>query len=133
VSALIDGARSQARLVRIKSAAKENGAPESAIVLCSDVMGMPTNADIEDLFAAGDYLRLYNWAFTTNVSPADLAQTSEPILKKLIDFRSGRDFDHALPAHQLTNRREEFFSSIEESTEKNFANVFRLLNTTVRD
>src|ERR1700677_2040000 len=69
VSALIDGARSQARLTRIRSAAKDNGVPESAIVLCSDVPGMPSNADIEDLFTVADYLRLYNWAFSTNISP----------------------------------------------------------------
>jgi predicted ATP-dependent endonuclease of OLD family len=133
VSALIDGDRSQARLVRIKSAAKANGVPESAIVLCSDVPGTPTNADIEDLFAVDDYLRLYNWAFGTNVRPSDLAQTSEPILKKLINFRTGKDFDHAIPAHQLTNRREEFFSSVEEKTERNFAELFLLLNATTRD
>ena len=132
VSALIDGARSQARLARIRTAARDNGVPETAIVLCSDVKGMPTNADIEDLFATNDYLRLYNWTFNTNASPANLAATNEPILKKLIDFR-GSDFDHALPAHQLTNRCEEFFGSIDEATEKNFAELFRLLNATVRN
>jgi predicted ATP-dependent endonuclease of OLD family len=131
VSALIDGARSQARLTRIKSAAKANGVPESAIVLCSDVPGMPTNADIEDLFAVTDYLRLYNWAFGTNVVAGDLAPTNEPILKKLIDLNSGQDFDHALPAHQLTNRREDFFSSVDNATESNFAELFRLLNATL--
>ncbi len=133
VSALIDGVRSNARLARIKTAAKANGVTESAIVLCSDVAGMPTNADIEDVFAVTDYLRLYNWAFDVNVNPADLAATNEPILKKLIDFRSGKDFDHALPAHQLTNRSEEFFDSIQSATETNFAELFRLLNATVRD
>lgn len=133
VSALIDGPRSQARLARIQAAARDNGVPETAIVLCSDMTGMPTNADIEDLFATADYLRLYNWAFNANVSPSDLAATSEPILKKLIDVRSGKDFDHALPAHQLTDRREEFFASAQEATEKNFAELFRLLNATIHD
>jgi hypothetical protein len=133
VSALIDGARSQARFGRIKAAAKANGVPESAIVLCSDVPGMPTNADIEDLFTANDYLRLYNWTFGTSIQAADLASTDEPILKKLLDLRSGQDFDHALPAHQLTNRREDFFSSIEAATERNFAALFQLLNGTVQE
>jgi energy-coupling factor transporter ATP-binding protein EcfA2 len=133
VSALIDGARSQARLSRIRSAAKDNGVPESAIVLCSDIPGTPTNADIEDLFTVADYLRLYNWAFSTNIRQGDLPTTTEPILKKLLDLHSGKDFDHALPAHQLTNRREEFFSSMETATAHNFAELFRLLNTTVRN
>ena len=132
VSALIDGARSNARLNRIKAAAKDNGVPESAIVVCSDVDGLPTNADIEDLFTVTDYLRLYNWTFGENLTPGDLATTSEPILKKLIDKRGGTDFDHALPAHELTKRRDEFLASVEPKTVDNFEALFTLLNATVQ-
>lgn len=132
VSALIDGSRSNARLNRTKAAAKDNGVPESAIVVCSDVDGLPTNADIEDLFANTDYLRIYNWTFGENLSPDDLAISSEPILKKLFDKRGGKDFDHALPAHQLTRRRQEFFESVEDKTLDNFEALFKLLNATVQ-
>lgn len=132
VSALIDGARSGKRLDRIRDAAKDNGVPESAIVVCSDVPGLPKNADIEDLFAAEDYLRLYNWTFETNLGCDDLVATDEPILKKLIQQRGGTDFDHALPAHELTRRRDEFFNSAEPRTLDNFEALFNLLNATVQ-
>ncbi|MBB5161574.1 AAA family ATPase [Mycobacterium sp. AZCC_0083] len=131
VSALVDGARTTTRLARIKSAAKDNGVPESSIVACSDVDGLPSNADIEDLFATADYLRLYNWTFGENVSASDLPDTSEPILKKLISYKGGTDFDHALPAHELTKRRGEFFGQIDPKTEQNFVALFKLLNATV--
>ncbi len=131
VSALIDGARTNARLTRIRAAAKDNAVPESAIVVCSDVDGLPVNADIEDLFTVADYLRLYNWTFDDNLSPSDLAATTEPILKKIIDKRGGADFDHALPAHELTRRRDQFFASVEAETLGNFETLFGLLNATV--
>lgn len=131
VSALVDGAKTSARLSRIVSAAKENGVPESAVVAVSQVNGLPSNADIEDLFTSADYLRLYNWTFGTNLVPGDLAATDEPILKKIADYR-GADFDHALPAHKLTERREEFFKTIEARTVENFEALFVLLNATVQ-
>jgi energy-coupling factor transporter ATP-binding protein EcfA2 len=132
VSALIDGAKTSARLSRIKAAATANGVPEAAIVAVSQVAGLPTNADIEDLFTATDYLRLYNWVFDVNVLPGDLAATAEPILKRLIDYR-GNDFDHALPAHVLTERREEFFATVDTKTVENFEALFVLLNATVQE
>lgn len=67
------------------------------------------------------------------VPAAPVAATDEPILKKLLTLRSGQDFDHALPAHQLTNRREEFFSSMEAATESNFDELFKLLIATVQN
>lgn len=133
VSALVDGNRSSARLARIKAAAKDNGVPQSAIIVCSDVDGMPSNADIEDLFATVDYLCLYNWTFGERVSPGDLNSTDQPILKKLIDYRGGKDFDHALPAHELTRRRDEFFEQVADETLDNFEAMFKLLNATVQE
>ena len=133
VSALADGARSSNRLARIKAAALENGVPESAIVACSDVAGLPTNADIEDMFAAPDYLKLYNWAFAMSVTPEDLPESSEPVLRKLTVFRGGNDFDHAKPAHALTKHRSEFFAAIDAVTLTNFEGLFVLLNSTMTE
>ncbi len=131
VSALVDGAKASSRLSRIKAAAVDNGVPESAIVAVSQVDGLPSNGDIEDLFAVTDYLRLYNWTFGTNITPGDLVATDEPILKKLIDYR-GNDFDHALPAHKLTEQRQEFFTTVETTTVENFETLFALLNATIQ-
>lgn len=129
VSALIDGARTSAKVQRVLSAAKANGVRESAIVVCSDITGMPTNADIEDLFASVDYLRLYNWAFGTELKVSELATTDEPIVRKL-EALSGQ-YDHALPAHALTEHREEFFGTVQADTLTHFKELFTKLNATV--
>lgn len=131
VSVLIDGSRSSAHLARTISAARHNSVPESSIIVCSDVPGAPTNADIEDMFTVEDYLRLYNWAFLTSVMAADLPSTSEPILKKMTKYLDGAAFDHALPAHALTSHRAEFFASVQQKTVSNFAALFSLLNATL--
>lgn len=133
VSALVDGDKTSSRLSKIKAAAKDNGVPERAIVAVSEVDGMPTNADIEDLFTTADYLRLYNGAFSTQLTAEDLAPTTQPILKKIKDHAGGRDFDHAQPAHWLTQHCEEFFATVDEQTIVNFAALFELLNGTVQD
>lgn len=130
VSALIDGARTSAKAAKVLAAAQANSIPDSAIVTCSETSaGLPSNADIEDLFAVQDYLRLYNWAFETQIKAADLAATDEPILRRLGN-RVG-EFDHALPAHALTNHREEFFGSVSTTTIDRFEALFEKLNATL--
>lgn len=130
VSALIDGAKSNATYERVKTAAEANGVPESSIVLCSDANhDLPRDADIEDLFATKDYLRLYNWAFDANLKVKELSETKERILRK-IEGVSGT-YDHALPAHALTEHAEEFFGGIDGETVTNFKALFALLNGTL--
>ncbi|MDQ0190651.1 AAA family ATPase [Alicyclobacillus cycloheptanicus] len=130
VSALVDGDRSTKKLERILAAARDNEVNENAIVVCSDVGAhLPRNADVEDLFDTADYLRLYNWAFNSNLTPEDLPQTSEPIIRRVTICRG--EFDHALPAHAFTHHRDEFFASVHDQTIKNFSKLFVLLNSTV--
>lgn len=133
VSALIDGANTGAKIDRVKAAAKSNGVPESAIVACATAdAGLPRNADIEDLFAVDEYLKLYNWAFTPGLAVSDLPQTTEPILRRIEQTR-GSKFDHAIPAHRLTEHRYEFFASVDPSTLDRFEKLFQLLNSTVQE
>ncbi len=129
VSALIDGDRTNAKLQRVKKAADHNGVDEGVIVVCSDIDKMPTNADIEDLFDVADYVRLYNWAFDDNLKASELANTDEPIIKKIASMRGS--FDHALPAHALTLHRDEFFAGVKARTVKQFAALMEKLNATV--
>ena len=104
--------------------------PETAIVVCGQVgLGVPSTADIEDLFDPADYLKLYNWAFGTAVSLAELPDTTEPILKRLGQIRD--PFDHALPAHALTDHRAEFWPTIQSVTVDRFKALFALLNATL--
>jgi hypothetical protein len=41
------------------------------------------------------------------------------------------EFDHALPAHALTEHRKEFFAEVQKSTIERFKALFALLNATV--
>jgi predicted ATP-dependent endonuclease of OLD family len=130
VSALIDGAKSNATYERVKAAAEANGVPESSIVLCSDANeDLSRDADIEDLFATKDYLRLYNWAFDKSLKVEDLSENKERILRKVEGVVG--TYDHALPAHALTDHVEEFFADIDDVTVGNFKALFTLLNATL--
>lgn len=128
VTALLDGAQMSRTRSRVLAAAGSNGVPEANIVVCSQVQGIPTNADIEDLFTESDYLQLYSWAFTS-LSSAELPETNEPILRK-VEVVRGR-FDHAQPAHVLSRRSEEFFATIDGESARRFEELFSLLNATV--
>jgi ABC-type transport system involved in cytochrome c biogenesis ATPase subunit len=128
VSVLVDGPKASAILDRVRKAASDNGLPERRIVAVSEVSKtLPATADIEDLFSVADYLKLYNWAFRASIQPEDLPTTPVPIIKKLHDY-IGSDFDHALPAHALTEHQAEFFAGLAKESIDNFAAVFKLLN-----
>ncbi len=45
----------------------------------------------------------------------------------------GCKFDHAIPAHLLTEGRDEFFANVDPSTLDRFENLFQLLNATVQE
>ncbi len=130
ISVLVDGARTGKKLSRIRAAAEANGVPLTSIVVCADADdGLPKTADIEDLFEVEDYLKLYNWSFNASVAAKDLAATDEPILRRLEGLVG--EFDHALPAHALTEHRKEFFADIQQPTIARFEKLFVLLNATV--
>ena len=130
VSALIDGAKSGGKIESVRAAARDNEVPLSSIIACSQVdNSLPSTADIEDLFDVEDYLQLYNWAFNTSLSAGDLAQTAEPILRRIEKARG--KFDHALPAHALTTHRQKFFETLKPATVARFEKLFEMLNGTL--
>lgn len=130
VTALIDGQASGRKAARVKAAATNNGLPEESVVICGELsQDLPAAADIEDLFDTEDYLRLYNWAFGTQVTQSELPATSEPILRRLEAVVGS--FDHALPAHALTDHRAEFFASVSPETIRRFGSLFDRINGTL--
>jgi energy-coupling factor transporter ATP-binding protein EcfA2 len=129
VSALIDGLATSRQMERTKKAARDNGVDETHIVAVSEIGDLPSTADVEDLFDVDDYLRLYNWAFSTSLSRSDLPATTEPILKRLRAIRG--EFDHALPAHALTAHKQEFFNNISPTSIERFKKLFARLNATL--
>jgi hypothetical protein len=102
------------------------------LIVCSEADEvLPRDADIEDLFAVRDYLRLYNWAFSASVTEDELPEGNDRILKRLVGVVGA--FDHALPAHALTRNFAEFAQSIDEQSVSRFERLFVLLNATVSD
>jgi energy-coupling factor transporter ATP-binding protein EcfA2 len=131
VSVLVDGEKSASVLDRTRNAAKENGVPASRILSIGEVdASLPKDGDIEDLFAVSDYLRLYNWAFKKTLSEADLPAGPGRILGRINTFEAAK-YDHALPAHALTDHQDEFFASLDPATVANFEKLFEKLNAGV--
>lgn len=133
VSALVDGAQTAKVVDRAKKAATSNGIADDKIVSVGELdASLPATADIEDLFTAKDYLLLYNWAFPAQpIAEADVPATDQPIIKKIMDLRGGTDYDHALPAHALTDHQAEFFGQLDKESILRFEKAFERLNKTV--
>lgn len=132
VSVLVDGEKSASVLDRTRNAAKENDVPANRIVAVSEVdNSLPKDGDIEDLFTVADYLKVYNWAFpNATVTEADLANTHGRILGR-IETHLGHKYDHAKPAHALTDNQGEFFANLDPASIANFEKLFALLNAGV--
>lgn len=130
VRALVDGAETARVIDKVRSAAKAVGVADERIVVIGEMSGLHPTADIEDLFTVKDYLWLYSRALAP-LAEADLPPTPEPILRRLQVTRAqkGQDgkFDHALPAHELTASRTEFFDQVDAATLDQFEELFRLL------
>ncbi len=130
VSALVDGAMTAATVARTRRAAEENGVDPTSIVTVGEFdSALPTTAEIEDLFEVSDYLKLYHWGLGREVKEADLPATRVPIIKKLTDLHG--EFDHALPAHALTDNQADFFASISPKSVERFEKAFVKLNEAV--
>ena len=132
VSVLVDGEKSASVLDRTRNAAKENDVPADRIVAVSEVdNSLPKDGDIEDLFTIADYLKLYNWAFpNATVTEADLASSHGRILGR-IESHLGHKYDHAKPAHALTDNQDDFFANINAASASNFEKLFAMLNAGV--
>jgi len=130
VSVLVDGEKSSSVLDRTRHAAKENDVPANRIVSVGEVdPSLPKDGDIEDLFAVADYLKLYNWSFKKALTETDLVGTTGRILGR-IESVDGK-FNHALPAHALTDNQDDFFANLDPASVANFEKLFALLNAGV--
>lgn len=131
VSVLVDGAQTAKIVDRTKKAAANNGIAEDKVVTVSEIdKALPATADIEDLFTPKDYLLLYNWAYPDKpILEAQLPATDQPIIKKIMDIR-GSEYDHALPAHALTDHQAEFFAQLDKVSIERFEKAFVRLNKT---
>jgi predicted ATP-dependent endonuclease of OLD family len=83
-------------------------------------------ADIEDLFAPDEYLLLYNEAFGSDLSMADLPG-KDPIVKR-IEKKTKSTFNHGKPAEVLMRRRESFLPALSDETLQRFEQLFKLVD-----
>lgn len=131
MTVLIDGEASSRQFQRIEKAAESAAmVSKEDVLLVSDTHSdLPKQADIEDLFEPSDYLWLYNRVFGP-ITVSDLPSTSEPLLKR-IEAISGKKFDHALPAHELTRSASEFFAQVQAQTLDRFEALIARINEAV--
>ncbi|MDQ0648599.1 putative ATP-dependent endonuclease of OLD family [Microbacterium natoriense] len=112
---------------KVEAAMNANKIDGGRIVLVSAVLEQK-HADIEDLFAAEDYVELYNAAFGKSVRAEDLPNHHERILKRL-DGLGEPKFDHWRPAAVLL-RDPSRVERLSEVTLRNFEALARKINAT---
>jgi predicted ATPase len=128
VTVLIDSRKEGSQ--RLTDLARAGYLRATRIVTVGEVVGRKA-ADIEDLFAVDDYLRLYNRAFAKNVAAADL-QGNDPIVKQLARHAGVDRFDHGKPADALMRDKEPLLATLTEETLANFEKLFERLNGTLQ-
>jgi hypothetical protein len=129
VSVLFDGDRSGRDAQRVQLQVQSGLIKEREVVFVTDVAGAVAKADIEDLFDPKEYLTLFNWAFDKRLKVADLPKTAERIIRRIEAVEVV--FDHALPAHALTEHRDDFMATVSQGTLARFEELFKLLNSTI--
>ncbi len=101
---------------------------EQRLITVGSVLGLK-NADIEDVFTPGDYLKLYNGAFGEQNKVGDLPQ-GDRIVKQLASLR-GDDYNHGLPADYLLRNRADLLDGFAETTLDQFERLVETLNATL--
>jgi len=85
-------------------------------------------ADIEDMFSEGDYLKLYNRTFGTSIKLSDLPKG--PRIVKRLEASHGA-FDHGRVAETLLRLQHE--QSFSDTTLDRFAELLEIVNGTLMD
>lgn len=132
VSVLLDGGNSSRHVQRLQSLISDGIFTASELVLCSQVDGTHSSADIEDMFDAEDYLRLVNWSsLAGSMTVSHLPDPNNRLVGRVAAALGVETFDHGLPAAELAAHRDEFFGSISEATLARFESLIELLNNTI--
>jgi hypothetical protein len=131
VSVLMDGGKNSKHVQRIQGLIREGIFDAAELVLCSQVSGTHSSADIEDLFEPEEYLRLVGWSTLGSLEVSDLSQPDARLLVRVSDALGVQAFDHGLPAAELASHRSEFLGSVSDATLARFEILFELLNATI--
>lgn len=102
---------------------------KNRIIGIGDIIGTKL-ADVEDLFEPGEYLQLYNRAFSASLAETDL-QGNDPIVSRIARHLKVDRFDHGRPADALLRERDTFLPSLSPNTLDRFERLFKRINATL--
>lgn len=129
VTLLIDGTSKSTG--KLDNLVRAKALPQKRVISTNQFAAMEPS-DIEDLFTPGEYLKLYNPAFGSNLKVSDLNGNDRIIAR--IGRANGEVFkEHGKPAEYLMRSadREKFLSSLSEGTIDRWANLFEAINKTL--
>ncbi|MGV0675965.1 AAA family ATPase [Mycolicibacterium fortuitum] len=124
VTVLIDSGTEGAG--KLDAALEAGRISKSRLVCVGEVIGAK-HADIEDLFAVGDYLALYNKVFGKRVK-ADSLPMGDRIIHRLEQLHG--KFDHYKPAEALL-RNPALLDGLSDETLSNFEKLIQRINATL--
>jgi predicted ATPase len=113
---------------RLHDMAAKGLLPAGRLVTVAEVTGA-ANADIEDVFSVGDYLKLYNLAFGASLTAKGLPP-GDRIVRRIAAAIGTKDFDHGRPADALLRHRDKLLGSLSATTLDGFETLFKRLNAT---
>ncbi|HJW01120.1 MAG TPA: hypothetical protein VJ617_18675 [Arthrobacter sp.] len=111
---------------KVEAAIKANRIAGKRVVFVGSVLEQK-HSDIEDLFTVGDYLGLYNEAFSTSHKVGNLPKHPGRLILRLEALDS--KFDHRRPAEILL-RSPAMVEKLSQTTLSDFENLARRINET---
>lgn len=122
---LLDTFTDQSAKKRLENMVTKNIINKNNILFYHDILERKF-ADVEDLFAISDYIKLYNGEFNKSYTEKDFDE-GESILCQLKEKNEGKDFNHYRPANFLAKNVSVI--SLSEITLENFENLFKMVNS----
>ena len=122
---LLDTFTDQSAKKRLENMVTKNIINKNNILFYHDILERKF-ADVEDLFAISDYIKLYNGEFNKSYTEKDFDE-GESILCQLKEKNEGKDFNHYRPANFLAKNVSVI--SLSETTLENFENLFKMVNS----
>lgn len=114
---------------RLSRLADQGLLAKNRIISIGEITGAKL-ADTEDMFDPAEYLSLYNRAFASGLTEADLVGT-DPIVSRIARVIKKDRFDHGCPADVLLRQRDSFLPSLGRSTLDRFEILFQRINSTL--
>jgi ABC-type cobalamin/Fe3+-siderophores transport system ATPase subunit len=102
---------------------------QKKLITIGNIIGSKA-ADIEDLFAAADYLSLYNKTFKTTTTLAAL-NGSDAIVSRIARYMGVSRFDHGRPADYFLRHRDEVGPTLQPESLDHFEELFKRVNATL--